>query len=58
MKTFRILYREKGADGWKSVKVAARDAAQAEIYFSERRAQKYNAPEVVDVMVMSEVMSC
>lgn len=53
MRRFLILYREKGADGWKSVKVAARDAAQAEIYFSERRAQKYNAPEVVDVMIMS-----
>lgn len=55
MRKFVILYREKGVDGWKSVKVAARDAAQAEIYFSERRAQKYNAPEVVDVMIMSMV---
>ena len=53
MRRFLILYREKGADGWKSVKVAARDVAQAVIYFSERRAQKYNAPEVVDVMIMS-----
>ena len=53
MKKFVILYREKGADSWKSIKVAARDVAQAEIYFSERRAQKYNVPEVVDVMIMS-----
>ena len=57
MMKFLILYRERGVDGWKSVKVAARDAVQAENYFFERRARKYNvpekAPEVVDVMTMS-----
>ena len=57
MMKFLILYREKGVDGWKSAKVAARDAVQAENYFFERRAKKYSAkcsaPVVVDVMIMS-----